>query len=451
MEILEAYDLVGSLRGAARLAGCDHHTVRRVVEGRAAAQARGARAPAARLADAYREKLEEWVERSHGRIRADRAHAKLVAWGMPGLSAPRAARWPRPSGRTPRGGGGCCARGSSSRGCGCSGTTRSSTVPAGCRRADAVVGHDQQAFHGALAGPDRGRRRSTSTPGRPPRAEAPSDRAGRDSAASWVRGFADGSPRRMRSGVARRRSAGDHDAGVPARGAPTRRRPDAFRAEAGSFDQPGDHRSWSSTSRPRRARRGPRRASGGPARSPTDVGQHVDRRSACVDCRPPGRCRGSGRRATGAPRSGRCGPVAPSALPPPPLPPRRVVRRARRGLEPALDREASGAGGAAPRAPSGRGRGTGRWFEGVAATVSKTRPFSRTEWPPAPSGSQNRSTDAAPAAGAASVVYPTSRRRGTRQRFVVDSRFRFRALFDRVEHLSFHREVDGFQQGEGER
>src|SRR4051794_24970749 len=84
MEILEAYDLVGSLRGAARLAGCDHHTVRRVVEARAAACASGRQTPAARLTDPYREKLEEWVERSHGRIRADRAHAKLVSMGYAG-------------------------------------------------------------------------------------------------------------------------------------------------------------------------------------------------------------------------------------------------------------------------------------------------------------------------------------------------------------------------------
>ena len=28
MEILEAYDLVGTYRGAAELAGCDHHTVK---------------------------------------------------------------------------------------------------------------------------------------------------------------------------------------------------------------------------------------------------------------------------------------------------------------------------------------------------------------------------------------------------------------------------------------
>jgi hypothetical protein len=31
MEILEAYDLTGSYRVAAELAGCDHHTVKRLV------------------------------------------------------------------------------------------------------------------------------------------------------------------------------------------------------------------------------------------------------------------------------------------------------------------------------------------------------------------------------------------------------------------------------------
>ena len=32
MEILDAYDLTGSLRDAAELAGCSHHTVKRYVE-----------------------------------------------------------------------------------------------------------------------------------------------------------------------------------------------------------------------------------------------------------------------------------------------------------------------------------------------------------------------------------------------------------------------------------
>ena len=37
MEILEAYDLTGSLRGAAALADCDHKTVARLVAARGAA------------------------------------------------------------------------------------------------------------------------------------------------------------------------------------------------------------------------------------------------------------------------------------------------------------------------------------------------------------------------------------------------------------------------------
>jgi len=39
VEILEAYDLTGSYRAVAELAGCDHHTVARYVKFRAAGQA----------------------------------------------------------------------------------------------------------------------------------------------------------------------------------------------------------------------------------------------------------------------------------------------------------------------------------------------------------------------------------------------------------------------------
>src|SRR3954452_6768671 len=82
MEILEAYDLVGSLRGAARLAGGDHPTLRRVVAARARAAEQ--RLVTGRLVGDYREKVEELVERSRGRIRADRVHAKLVGIGYAG-------------------------------------------------------------------------------------------------------------------------------------------------------------------------------------------------------------------------------------------------------------------------------------------------------------------------------------------------------------------------------
>jgi transposase len=85
MEILEAYDLTGSLRDAAELAGCSHHTV----AGYVAARERGELTPgrAARremLVDPYREKLEEWVERSRGKVCADVAHGKLIALGYNG-------------------------------------------------------------------------------------------------------------------------------------------------------------------------------------------------------------------------------------------------------------------------------------------------------------------------------------------------------------------------------
>ena len=85
MEILEAYDLTGSLRDAAELAGCSHHTVAQYV----AARDRGELTPEhaqgrEMLVDPYREKLEEWVDHSRGEVRADVAHEKLIALGYPG-------------------------------------------------------------------------------------------------------------------------------------------------------------------------------------------------------------------------------------------------------------------------------------------------------------------------------------------------------------------------------
>ena len=70
MRILEAFDLTGLYRAAAALAGCDHHTVARCVAARDAG--RGAAQPVDRphLVDPFVEKVEEWVERSRGRIRA---------------------------------------------------------------------------------------------------------------------------------------------------------------------------------------------------------------------------------------------------------------------------------------------------------------------------------------------------------------------------------------------
>jgi hypothetical protein len=86
MEILETYDLTGSLRAAAELAGCDHHTVRRYVDLRGAGRAPG-RMRSAQLVDPFAAKVEEWVERSRGRIRADVVHVRLAAMGYAGVGA----------------------------------------------------------------------------------------------------------------------------------------------------------------------------------------------------------------------------------------------------------------------------------------------------------------------------------------------------------------------------
>jgi transposase len=84
MEILEAYDLTGSYRAAAELAGCDHHTVARYVRLRAAGQAPETREHRARPIDEYVPKIEELVARSGGRVRADVVHRRLVAMGFTG-------------------------------------------------------------------------------------------------------------------------------------------------------------------------------------------------------------------------------------------------------------------------------------------------------------------------------------------------------------------------------
>jgi len=84
MEILEAYDLEGSYRQAAELAGCDHHTVARYVKMRAAGQSPQARRHRDRAIDAYLPKIEELVVRSNGKIRADVVHKRISAMGFTG-------------------------------------------------------------------------------------------------------------------------------------------------------------------------------------------------------------------------------------------------------------------------------------------------------------------------------------------------------------------------------
>jgi hypothetical protein len=85
MQILEAYDLTGSYRDAAELAGCSHHTVANYVQAREEGRlspGRAERRPM--LIDAYLPKLEEWVDRSRGKVRADVVHDKLVVLGYAG-------------------------------------------------------------------------------------------------------------------------------------------------------------------------------------------------------------------------------------------------------------------------------------------------------------------------------------------------------------------------------
>lgn len=85
MQVLEAYDLTKSFRAAGQLTGVDHHTVARAVAARALGQDVG-EDPATRskVADAFADKIAEWIERSNGRVRADVVHDKLAAMGYTG-------------------------------------------------------------------------------------------------------------------------------------------------------------------------------------------------------------------------------------------------------------------------------------------------------------------------------------------------------------------------------
>src|SRR3954468_23557004 len=72
MEILEAFDATGSLRAAAEVVGCDQKKGGHWV--RARDDAGGGLPQPTRLrprVDAFAEKIEEWVDRSRGKIRAD--------------------------------------------------------------------------------------------------------------------------------------------------------------------------------------------------------------------------------------------------------------------------------------------------------------------------------------------------------------------------------------------
>jgi transposase len=84
MKMLEAFDLTGSLRDAAELAGCSHHTVAKHVAARDAGMLSDQPAARPMLIDEFLPKMEEWMEHSKGKIRADVAHEKLLGLGYCG-------------------------------------------------------------------------------------------------------------------------------------------------------------------------------------------------------------------------------------------------------------------------------------------------------------------------------------------------------------------------------
>ena len=85
-EILEAFDLTGSFRAAGELARCSPNTVADWVAKRNRGELGDLAEPVRRerLLDEFLPKIEEWVDRSNGKIRADRCHEKLVALGYEG-------------------------------------------------------------------------------------------------------------------------------------------------------------------------------------------------------------------------------------------------------------------------------------------------------------------------------------------------------------------------------
>jgi hypothetical protein len=84
MEILEAFDRTRCAHSAAELSGVDEKTVARYVSIRDAGRDPFTPARRARLIDPFLDKIEELVEDSQGRIRADVVHQRLVTMGFTG-------------------------------------------------------------------------------------------------------------------------------------------------------------------------------------------------------------------------------------------------------------------------------------------------------------------------------------------------------------------------------
>jgi hypothetical protein len=84
MQILEAFDLTRSFRDAGELARCSPNTVAHWVARRDAGELTATPVRRPQLIDEFRPKLEEWMEASDGKIRADVAHDKLTVMGYEG-------------------------------------------------------------------------------------------------------------------------------------------------------------------------------------------------------------------------------------------------------------------------------------------------------------------------------------------------------------------------------
>jgi transposase len=84
MEIFEALDATECAHSAAELAGVDPKTVRRYARMRDTGRPVDAAIVRPKLIDPFMPKIEEWVERSQGKVRADKLHERLVLLGFTG-------------------------------------------------------------------------------------------------------------------------------------------------------------------------------------------------------------------------------------------------------------------------------------------------------------------------------------------------------------------------------
>ena len=84
MEILEAFDATGVAHSAAPLCKADPKTVRRYALARDLGRPAAGPVPRPKLIDPFLDKIEEWVDRSEGKVRADIAHERLAAMGFTG-------------------------------------------------------------------------------------------------------------------------------------------------------------------------------------------------------------------------------------------------------------------------------------------------------------------------------------------------------------------------------